>query len=66
METQVFLKKSGREVFLMRWRAQATCPWDQSRYERVLIPFTDKELIHARSGKRAHVQIINNQNLRWA
>ena len=55
-------KKTGRICYLMPWKAKAPCPW-KSGYERVLIPFTEKELRHAHPGKTCHIQIVRTSNL---
>lgn len=53
----------GKIVHTMPWTAQATCPWP-SDYERVVIPYTDREKVHSNNGGLGHVQIVRKDNLR--
>lgn len=57
------LNSTGRQVFLFPWESRgAQCPWDDSKYIRVLIPLNAAE--RRNSNKKVHTQIIRRDNLR--
>ena len=56
------MKKTGRACYAFPWEsAKAPCPWNQSQYERVVIPFTPAEQLNSR--KKVHIQIVSRANL---
>ena len=64
-KTIVTLAKSGRVVLPFPWEnTKVSAPFNQQTHERVMIPFTAAELRNSK-GKKAHVQVIRKQNLRY-
>ena len=58
MDTNIFLKSTKQQVFLMPWNAEAICPWNRETHERVVRPhdLTPK-------GNRAEVMIVRKSRL---
>lgn len=58
------LNKCGRVCYDFPWENhKIPCPWP-STHRRVMIPYTAIELRNSRNGRRAHVQIVRNDNVR--
>ena len=56
------LKATGRIAYSFPWESAKTpCPWNQSKYERVVIPFTEIE--KRNSGKKVHIQVVRRDKL---
>lgn len=56
------LKPSNRACYAFPWESQKVpCPWDRSQYERVVIPFSEKEKTN--STKRVHIQVVRRSKL---
>lgn len=56
------LKSTNRVAYSFPWESAKTpCPWNQSQYERVVIPFT--ELEKRNSTKRVHIQVVRRDKL---
>lgn len=56
------LKSTKRVAYSFPWESAKTpCPWNQSQYERVIIPFTDIE--KRNSIKKVHIQIVRRDKL---
>lgn len=52
-----------RTVTDFPWIAKQTpCPWNDSKYARVMIPFTDAEQSKHKHAKQ-HIQIVNRNRL---
>lgn len=61
MKKKLVLKKSGREVAILRWIApNIPKPWP-STHERVVIPLSAEE--KRNSDKKFHIQIVRKDNL---
>jgi len=56
------LKSTNRVAYAFPWEsAKAPCPWNQSQYERVVIPFTETE--KRNSNRKVHIQIVRRDKL---
>lgn len=53
--------KTGRACYDFPWHSSGPCPWDQGKYIRVVMPFTDREARN--SHKKVHIQIIKRSSL---
>lgn len=60
----VTFKLNGRTVQEMPWESRATCPYDSSRYTRVVAPLPDSQ--YSKKGHKAEVLIVNKGNLKKA
>jgi hypothetical protein len=56
------LRSTGRVCFNFPWQGEhSACPWNQSKYLRVMIPLNSVE---ARSSqKKVHVQIVRKDSI---
>ena len=63
MYNQFMMKKSGLIVTDFPWEStKLPQPWKPD-YRRVVVPFTEKEKLHARSGKSTHTLIVKKSKL---